>query len=38
MDGDPSKISYKEHGFNQKVIDIIWIMNLKILFNTLENA
>ena len=23
MDGDPSEISYKEHGFNQKVIDIM---------------
>ena len=23
MDGDPSKISYKEHGFNQKIIDIM---------------
>ena len=23
MDGDPSKFSYKEHGFNQKIIDIM---------------
>ena len=23
MDGDPSDFSYKEHGFNQKIIDIM---------------
>ncbi len=23
MDGDPSAFSYKEHGFNQKIIDIM---------------